>query len=112
MTKKDFKERIDVHHYGRGRSESNVRAIFYDWKSGDKDGKYFGGFKFCIYARYANAKQEDLFNMLYDIVTGKREDTPWYIQIVIAQTDKQRFKVPLDSGGLRSLIKYEKPVTV
>ena len=59
-----------------------------------------------------NATKEELFNMLYEIVTGKREDTPWYIQIVTAQTDEQRFKIPLSSGGLNKMIKYEKPATV
>jgi len=105
MTKKDFKEMVSVHHYGRGRRPENLIAIFFDWQSGDKDGKYFGGFKYCIFARVLNAKQKELFDMLYDIVQGRLEDTPWYIQLVVAQTDEQRFKVPLSSGGLNSMIK-------
>ena len=107
MTKKDFKELISVHHYGRGRRPENVLAIFFDWKTNDEG----NGFKYCIYARYANAKQKDLFDMLYDFIEEKIEDVPWYIQLVVAQTDSQRFKVPISSGGLRSLIKYKKPVT-
>jgi hypothetical protein len=107
MTKKDFKTKVNVQKYGRGRDENNVYAIFFDWKSGDKDGKYFGGFKFCIFARACNATKVELFNMLYDFVTGKIEDTPWYVQLIIAMTDEQRFKIPLSSGGLNTMRKVE-----
>jgi hypothetical protein len=107
MTKKEFKEKISVHHYGRGRRPENVLAIFFDWKSGEKDGKYFGGYKYCVFARYANAKQKDLFDLLYDFVTGRIEDTPWYVQLIMAMTDEQRFKVPLSSGGLNTMRKVE-----
>jgi hypothetical protein len=104
MTKKDFKERVSVHNYGRSR-DSRLIAIFFDWKTGDINGKYFGGFKYCVFARGCNAKQNELFNMLYDIVTERIEDTPWYIQLIVAQTDEQRFKVPLSSSGLNCMIK-------
>ena len=102
MTKKDFKEMVSVHHYGRGRRPENLIAIFFDWKSGDKDGKYFGGFKYCIYARVCNATQKELFDALYNVVTSEA-DTPWYMNVIFAETDQQRFKVPLSSGGLYSM---------
>jgi hypothetical protein len=108
MTKKEFKEMVSVHHYGRGRRPENLIAIFFDWKSGDKDGKYFGGFKYCVFARVLNAKQKDLFDLLYKVVTGTNDEgtIPWYIQYIEAQSDEQRFKVPLSSGGLNTMIKY------
>jgi len=110
MTKKDFKDRISIHKYGQGRNENNIYAIFFDWKSGDKDGKYFGGFKYCVFARALNSTKDELINVLYDIVTGKIEDTDWWIQLVIAQTDEQRFKVPLSSSGLNTMRGFYKGV--
>ena len=108
MTKKEFKEMISVHKYGRGRDENNITAIFFDWKSGDKDGKYFGGYKYCVFARAINTKRDDLINILYNIVRGINDDgtIPYYIQLIMALDDMQRFKVPLNSGGLNRMIKY------
>jgi len=106
MTKKDFKTRVNVQKYGRGRDENNVFAIFFDWKSGDKDGKYFGGFKYCIYARCVNATKEELFNILYDLITDKIKDTPWWTNVHYAETDEQRFKIPLSSSGLYNMKAY------
>jgi len=104
MTKKEFKELASVHKYGRGRRPENLIAIFFEWKSGDKDGKYFGGFKYCVYARTCNAKTEDLMTALYNLITGKTDDIKeWWINLVYAENDQQRFKVPLSSGGLYSL---------
>ena len=45
--------------------------------------------------------------MLYDFIEGRIPDVPWYMQLIMAMSDKQRFKVPLDSGGLNRMIKYE-----
>ena len=45
--------------------------------------------------------------MLQDFIEGKIEDVPWYVQLIMAMTDKQRFKVPLDSGGLNTMRKVE-----
>jgi hypothetical protein len=111
LTKKDFKELINVQKYGRGRDENNVYAIFSNWQSSESGKPYWGGYKYCIFARACNATKEELFNILYEIVTGKREDTPWYTNIVMAQTNEQRFKIPLSSGGLNCMIKYDKTVT-
>lgn len=103
MTKKDFKEMASVHRYTGGKKENNITAIFFEWKSGDKDGKYFGGFKYCVYARAVNATTEELLKALYDFVTGKTDDIKeWWINMIFAETDQQRFKVPLDSNGLYS----------
>ncbi len=101
MTKKDFKDRADIHKYGK-RSDG-VIAVYFDWKTGDN----CNGYKYCIFARQLNSTQTELLNMLKDFIEGKIEDTPWWIQLVVAPTDEQRFKVPISSGGLNRLIKYE-----
>ena len=101
MTKKEFIERSSYHVYGR-RNDSGVVALFYDWKVTD-EGR---GFKYCVYARALNSTKKDLTNTLYDFVSGKIEDTDWWIQLVVTQNDSQRFKVPIMGSGLNSLIKY------
>jgi len=103
MTRKEFKEMVSVHKYGRGRRPENLTAIFFDWKSNDEG----NGFKYCVFARNCNAKTDELLKMLQEFVEGRIADVPWYVQIFVAQSDKQRFKVPLDSGGLNRMIKYE-----
>ena len=52
MTKKEFKELVSVHKYGRGRNPNNLTAIFFDWKTNDEG----NGFKYCVFARNCNAK--------------------------------------------------------
>ncbi|HLO91578.1 MAG TPA: hypothetical protein VK172_10485 [Lentimicrobium sp.] len=99
MTKKEFKEYISVHHYGRQRATATL-AIFYDWKTNDKG----NGYKYCIYARACNATQKELFDLLYAFVRDNEIELPYYINIVMAETDELRFKVPLDSGGLHSML--------
>lgn len=108
MTKKEFKERASAHHYGK-RQSGGVLAIFFDWKTTENS----NGYKYCIFSRMENATQKDLLDMLKDFIEGKIEDTPYYVQLIIAPTDEQRFKVPLDSGGLNRLVRHEyKPTTV
>lgn len=41
MTKKEFKERADIHTYGRGRD--TIHVLFYDWNNDSSKGKI--GFK-------------------------------------------------------------------
>lgn len=108
MTKKEFKERI---HYqkmtGAGR-ENDLGAVYFDWKTGSTpDNKYFGGYKYCVYARTICAKKDELINVLYSIVRGINDSgtIPYYIQFVMALSDEQRFKLPLGGNGLRNLIK-------
>lgn len=104
MTKKDFLEYCSYHKYTGRPKENNVNALFFDWQSND-EGR---GYKYCIYARACNATKRDLVNTLYDYVTGKIENTDWWIQLVVAQNDKQRFKVPIMGRGLTKLIDYNK----
>ena len=101
MTKKEFKELTSYHKYTGRPRENNVNALFFDWKE-TEEGR---GYKYCVYARACNATKAELENALFDIVTNQVDDTPWYIQLVAAPTDRQRFKVPLMGSGLNYLIK-------
>lgn len=100
MTKKEFKERTSYHKYTGHPSDNNVNALFFGWQSNNEG----TGFKYCVHARACNATKKELEKALFDAVT-KDIDTPWYIQLVVAETDRQRFKVPLCGSGLNSLIK-------
>ena len=106
MTKKDFKELTDYHQYTGGARENNVNALFFGWREIEIDGQKYRGFSHCVYARAINATKKVLEETLYEFLTGKIKDTPYYIQLVAIQNDKQRFRVPLAGSGLRSLIKY------
>ena len=105
MTKKEFKEMISVHHYRGAGRDYNQTAIFFDWKSGDRENKIFAGFKYCVATYTRNISQNDLTNVLYDIVT-KGEDNvniPYFVAVDIAQDDTKRFKVPICGNGLNHL---------
>ena len=99
MSKKEFRELCDYHKYTGSGRENNISAIFFD--------RNHNGNKYCVYARTSVAGKEALINELWDFVTGKIEDTVWYIQLVVAFTDEQRFKIPICGSGLRSLIRYK-----
>lgn len=101
MTKKEFRERIDFHRYTGRPKVANINAIFFDWGEGEG----FRGYKYCIYARAINATKADLVNILYDFINGKIEDVEWYIQLVVAGNDQERFKVPIMGSGLNCLMK-------
>ena len=88
MTKKDFKEKCDVHEYGRGYKKRN--AIYFDWQD-TSNGR---GFKFMVKAPITNAKRVELYKILYDWVT-KAIQPPYYVEYKYAETDQQRFKVPV-----------------
>jgi hypothetical protein len=100
MTKKAFIELASYHQYGK-RNERGFIALFFDWMRGD-DGV---GYKYCVYARALNSTKKELIDALYNAIT-KDEDTPWYVQTIIAQENKQRFKVPIVASGLFNLIKH------
>ena len=110
MTKKEFLEYVDYHRYtGAGRTTGDLNALFYDWKQGTTtDNKIFVGFKYCVWARACNATKKELVDLLYNFITGKIEDTPWYVQLTVALTDRQRFKVPIAGSGLHSMRPYDK----
>jgi len=103
MNKKEFLELCDYHKYtGAGRENGDLNALFFDWKSGE-------GYKYCVYARACNATKQQLVNVLYDFVTGKKQDVDeYYIQLIVAPADEFRFKVPISGSGLTSLISSKK----
>lgn len=106
MTKKEFKELIDYHKYTGGARENNVNALFFGWREIEVDGQKYRGFSHCVWARAINATKKELEKALYDFLTGKIQDTEYYIQLVVIQNDTQRFRVPLAGSGLNSLIKH------
>jgi len=91
MTKKEFKERCSFHEYGRGKNKRN--AIYYDWKSDYDNGAI--GFRYMVKTGVQNALKSELFNELYDWVTGKTEQPSWWVDYRYAETEKQRFKVSI-----------------
>ena len=97
MTKKEFAELASFQPYTGHYKENNVNALFFDWKQGEVDGKYFGGFKYCFYGRAILCKKKELLNTMYAYVTGKITDldVPYWINMKIADKDSQRFKAPL-----------------
>jgi len=102
MTKKEFSELADYHQYkGAGRDKGDLNALFFNWMTGM-------GFKYCVYARACNATKKELVDTLYNFITGNIQDTPWYIQLVVAPSDEQRFKVPISGNGLYGMVKYKK----
>ena len=98
MTKKEFKARVNDQTYtGWNGHRTKKYAYFFDWKSGvTVDNKYFGGYKYMVVADYKDVKKPELFDYFYWWITGKiKGDLPYYIHYKFAETDEQRFKVPL-----------------
>jgi hypothetical protein len=104
FSKKEFLERASYHKLTARPRENSLSAVFFDWKTGDIDNKYFAGYKYCVWGRTCLTGKKLLEDQLYDFLTGKIEDTEYYVQLVIAETDLQRFKVPI-SGTYQNLIK-------
>jgi len=91
MTKKEFKELISVHIYGGG-DKRRVR-LFYDW-NGDRT-KGAIGYKYMLLG-YGVTKDR-IITDAYDLFVlnqNKEEILCWY-DVKIAETDAQRFKVPI-----------------
>jgi len=98
MTKKEFLTLANVQLYTNSYDrQASIRAIFFEWKDGELDGKWFAGFKYCFFGRACIASKKEMLNTMYGYVTGKIDDleVPYYINMKIAQIDTQRFKVPL-----------------
>jgi hypothetical protein len=91
MTKKEFKEQCRFELYTGSR---RVNRIFFDWKSGDENGKYFGGYKYSVYADIKLCKKAELLKAFYDWIFNEKEPAP-YIRYKYAETNQQRFKIPL-----------------
>jgi len=92
MTKKEFKDRCSFHQYGRGKSKKN--AIFFDWMSEEKNGKYCVGFKYMVKTSIENMTRAELFQTLWNWVM-KGVEPQWWVQYKYAENDEDRFKVPI-----------------
>jgi hypothetical protein len=91
MTKKEFKELTDYHVYtGTGYNRIKTNVIFFGWKV-TETGR---GFKQAVASESRNCTKAELFNYLYDWVINQVEP-PYYVRYKYAETDDQRFKVPL-----------------
>lgn len=93
MTKKDFKEQCYFTSYDKGKNKRN--AIFFDWKSEHVDGKWAVGYKYMVKASVQNLSKTELFNELYNWVTGKIQAVTYWADYKYAKTDAERFKIPL-----------------
>lgn len=99
MTKIEFKYSCYSTVYTGGGKRIN--AIFFDWKSGDVPNinRTFAGYKYMAYANVRDIKKKDLFNAFYDHVNEiirfvSLVDTSC-VHFKTANTDEERFKVPL-----------------
>lgn len=90
MTKKSFIEDVDYHKYGK------KTVLFYDWKNGDSTkGEHFRGFKYMVWVHKENATKKELMDIFYQWVNGLIDQVPYYVGYKFANTDDQRFKIPI-----------------
>lgn len=95
MTKKAFKElALDQTFTGWNGHRIKVNAYYFDYKQGTIGQKYFGGYKYMVYADVKEAKKSDLLDWLYRWAI-KGETLPPHIQYKYAIKDEQRFKLSL-----------------
>jgi hypothetical protein len=95
MTKKEFKElAVDQTFTGWNGHRIKVNAFYFDFKQGSINGKYFGGYKYMIYADVKNCKKADLLDWFYRWVI-KEENLPPHVLYKYAMTDEARFKLSL-----------------
>lgn len=89
LTKKEFFEFCSVHVYGRGKGKIN--AIFFDYTE--------KGYKWSMHCRIENGTLADLKKAFYEWVV-KGSNPEWWFPYRVAQSDEQRFKVPISSCRL------------
>ena len=93
MTKKEFKERVGDHCYTGWNGHSvRINALFFDFKQGDVNGKYFGGYKYMVAANVKDMSKKDLFELLYKLVNNIMVEVPFYVRYKHVVSDEQRFK--------------------
>ena len=89
LTKKEFKAKVSIHVYGRG-SHRRVR-LFYDWNNDLAKGRI--GYKYML--KGYGVTQAMILVDAYDILINKLTDALCWYDMKIAETDEQRFKVPI-----------------
>jgi hypothetical protein len=105
ITKKEFIAECDYHKMTGAGRENDLSAVYFDWKQGNINNKYFVGYKYCVWGRTCLTGKKILIDQLYNFLTGKTENTEYYIQLVVAENDLQRFKLPITGNALQHLIK-------
>jgi len=89
LTKKKFKELSSIHVYGRGQRR-RVK-LFIDWRNDYEAGAI--GFKYCLTGYGVTKKQ--ILDDAYAILVDKDTSSLMWYDYKEAQTEKDRFKVPL-----------------
>ena len=89
VTKKTFKELASIHVYGRG-SKRRVR-LYYDWNNDLAKGRI--GFKYMV--KGYGVTQGMILADAYDILINKITDALCWYDMKIAETNEQRFRVPI-----------------
>lgn len=84
LSKKEFKELASIHVYGCG--DNKRVALFYDWL-----GNF--GYKYMVKG-YGCTKAQILKDGYNILIKNDCSELCWY-DMKIAQTDKERFKVPI-----------------
>ena len=96
MNKTEFKKECYSNVYSG--HHIRINAIFFDWKSfmPDKNDttKFYIGYKFMVKSNTKNCSKQDLFDIMYNWV-NKGIQPPYYVSYKYANTDMERFKVPL-----------------
>ena len=95
MTKKQFKSECREQTFtGWNGHRIKVNAFYFDFKQGTINEKYFGGYKYMVYADVKNCSKADLLDWFYRWVI-KEETLPPYVLYKYADTDDKRFKLSL-----------------
>ena len=84
MTKKDFKELALNNVYTS--TGKRINAFFFGYKDHT--------WKFMAWCDTKDANKQELFDLMYKWCINEIE-LPWWVNYKIAETDEQRFKIPL-----------------
>lgn len=91
MTKKQFKSMVDVYVYGKGINR-RVR-LFFDWKQNLSNGNNYIGYKYML--KGYGVTKERILTDAYDILIKNESGALCWYDMKVAQTDNDRFKVPV-----------------
>lgn len=89
MTKKEFKELVSIHVYGKGKNK-RVR-LFFDWNNDLSKGAI--GYKYMLLG-YGVTKAQ-IITDAYNILIKELNNNLWWYDMKVAKTDAERFKVPI-----------------
>ena len=88
LTKKDFKELASIHVYGRGKGRR--LRLFFDWCNDFERGI---GYKYMV--KGYGCTKTDILKDAYDILIKKDVSELCWYDMRVAETDKDRFKIPI-----------------